>query len=456
MLDTIKSYFFMKKVMSLLSSKICLDLIKYNNNLKIKLDINILNYKILSGKYTKRGKEGIVKEYDAYNDVLLFEGEYKNGKRNGKGKEYNKYGDLIFEGEFKNGKRWNGIGKDGKNDIAYKLNNGKGNVKEYKYEYDTIELIYEGEYLNGERNGKGIEYDDYYNFKYECEFLCGKKNGKGKIYENENLVFEGVFKNDKPWNGKIPFDDKRVVKNGKAYISEGGKLKLGYIFFKEDGYHSDYDESDNDLLEFEGEYINDEKNGKGKEYDYIGEKVIFEGEYIYNHKIKGKEFYSDGKIEFEGDYLYDRKWNGKGYDENGNVIYELIDGNGKVKEYVNFDLKYIGEFKNGKRNGRGKSYDHKLLLFDGEFLNDKIWNGKGKIYFDDNLEFEGEYKNGEKNGKGKEYDHRNGELLFDGEYLNNERWNGKVKKYDYYNKLIFEGEYLNGQIEQNNIDKNLV
>ena len=64
MLDTIKSYFFMKKVMSLLSSKICLDLIKYNNNLKNKLDINILNYKIISGKYTKRGKEGIVKEYD--------------------------------------------------------------------------------------------------------------------------------------------------------------------------------------------------------------------------------------------------------------------------------------------------------------------------------------------------------------------------------------------------------
>ena len=28
-----------------------------------------------------------------------------------------------------------------------------------------------------------------------------------------------------------------------------------------------------------------------------------------------------------------KKWNGKGYDENGNVIYELINGNGKVKEY---------------------------------------------------------------------------------------------------------------------------
>ena len=28
-----------------------------------------------------------------------------------------------------------------------------------------------------------------------------------------------------------------------------------------------------------------------------------------------------------------KKWNGKGYDENLNIIYELINGNGKIKEY---------------------------------------------------------------------------------------------------------------------------
>ena len=41
--------------------------------------------------------------------ILLFEGEYKNCVRNGKGKEYNTNGKLLFEGEFKNGKKWNGI-----------------------------------------------------------------------------------------------------------------------------------------------------------------------------------------------------------------------------------------------------------------------------------------------------------------------------------------------------------
>ena len=52
------------------------------------------------------------------------------------GKEYNNYNNnLIFEGEYLNGKRWNGKGK----------------------EFHKNKLIFEGEYLNGKRNGKGKE-----------------------------------------------------------------------------------------------------------------------------------------------------------------------------------------------------------------------------------------------------------------------------------------------------------
>jgi len=36
---------------------------------------------------------------------LIFEGEYLNGERNGKGKEYSYSGALLFEGEFVNGFR---------------------------------------------------------------------------------------------------------------------------------------------------------------------------------------------------------------------------------------------------------------------------------------------------------------------------------------------------------------
>ena len=72
---------------------------------------------------------------------------------------------------------------------------------------------------------------------------------------------------------------------------------------------------------FEGEYLNGERNGKGKEYNDDGQ-LKFEGEYLYNYKIKGK-YYINEKLEYEVEYSYDKKWNGKGYDENGNVIYEL-------------------------------------------------------------------------------------------------------------------------------------
>ena len=104
-------------------------------------------------------------------------------------------------------------------------------------------------------------------------------------------------------------------------------------------------------------------------------------------------------MEYEGEFLYNKKWNGKGYDKYGNIIYELKNGNGKVREYdINNDkLKFEGEYLNGKRNGKGKEY-----------------------YPGGTLEFECEYLNGKRNGKGKEYGY-NGKLKFEGQFLNDKR-----------------------------------
>ena len=73
-----------------------------------------------------------------------------NNSINGKGKEYYWNGKLLFEGEYLNGEK-----------------NGKG--KEYKYGY----LIFEGEYINGKRNGKGKEYHGHY--VIECLYLNGQR-----------------------------------------------------------------------------------------------------------------------------------------------------------------------------------------------------------------------------------------------------------------------------------------
>ena len=52
-------------------------------------------------------------------ETLAFEGEYLNGKKNGKGKEFYNNGGIKFEGEYKNGER-NGFGKEYNRDGSIK------------------------------------------------------------------------------------------------------------------------------------------------------------------------------------------------------------------------------------------------------------------------------------------------------------------------------------------------
>ena len=127
-------------------------------------------------------------------------------------------------------------------------------------------------------------------------------------------------------------------------------------------------------------------------------------------------------MEFEGEYKNGEKWNGKGYNENKKIIYELINGSGNIKK---FDLDhciliYEGEYLNGKKNGKGKSYwSHGQLCYEGEYLDDKR-HGKGKSYYPNGvLLYEGEYLDDKRHGKGKEYNDK-GNLYFEGDYLNGE------------------------------------
>ena len=65
------------------------------------------------------------------NGKLKFEGEYLNGKRNGKAKEYYVNGELKFEGEYLNGKIWNGKIYNEIGQIDSEIKNGKGYIKKY-------------------------------------------------------------------------------------------------------------------------------------------------------------------------------------------------------------------------------------------------------------------------------------------------------------------------------------
>ena len=166
-----------------------------------------------------------------------------DNKLKGKGYINNK---IEYEGEYLFNKKWNGKGYDNKGKIIYTLNKGNGKVKEY---HDGV-LNFDGEYLNGKRNGKGKQYFWNKKIEFDGEYLNGKKK-KGKEYDHDgHLIFEGEYFNGEKWNGK------------------------------EKKYHFD-------------------------------DKIIYEGEYL-NGKIYGKEYHCiSGKVEFEGEFLNGKKWNGK-------------------------------------------------------------------------------------------------------------------------------------------------
>ena len=108
---SIESLYILKDILSFLPIKQKLKIIIYNKQLQNKLDINIEDYKRIRGIYREGEKNGKGKEYDISSKVTLFEGEYINGKRNGEGKEYYKNSKLKFEGNYLEGER-NGNGKE--------------------------------------------------------------------------------------------------------------------------------------------------------------------------------------------------------------------------------------------------------------------------------------------------------------------------------------------------------
>ena len=134
----IKSLFNIIEVFSFLQEREKLNMIFYNKELQKILSVNIKDYIKICKKYKIGGRNGKGQEYDYENDDLLFEGEYLNGKRNGKVKEYYDNGELKFEGEYLNGAK-NGKVKEYYESIWFEKGNKYG------------ELEFEGEYLNGKK-----------------------------------------------------------------------------------------------------------------------------------------------------------------------------------------------------------------------------------------------------------------------------------------------------------------
>ena len=142
---------------------------------------------------------------DEKNKVIKFFGATKDRKKNGKGKEYND--DYSYDGNFVNG-----------------LKEGKG-----KMIFKKFGDLYEGEFHNDKINGRG-----YYLWQnkesYIGDFVDAKMHGKGVYKWPDGSQYEGdYFNNIKEGNGIYKWKDGRVFQGS---FERGRPHGYGFLSMK--------------------------------------------------------------------------------------------------------------------------------------------------------------------------------------------------------------------------------
>jgi len=282
------------------------------------------------------------------NGILRTEGYYKNGKRNGVFKEYDKNGSLKeinkFDEDIPDLEAQETVILD---------------IRSTYYEDGTINTT--GTYKEGKKEGTHRVYDKQGNIIDGFIYKDGKVIRKGIVDEsglyqknwefyfvNGEVKLKGEFVNSKKQGTWMYF-----YKTGKK--KQVGKFKNGkasgswYWYFK------------NGVIHREESYLRGREDGLSVEYDE-DEVIITQGEYIDGFK-EGEWFYKVGDTEERGSYREDLKhgkWVYK-YD-NGKINFKGSYTNGqphgKHKYYfINGSIKQQGKYKFGFKDGIWKTYD---------------------------------------------------------------------------------------------------
>ncbi|KAK8794601.1 hypothetical protein WA158_001582 [Blastocystis sp. Blastoise] len=309
-----------------------------------------------------------------YDNGLCYEGNLVNGKMEGRGMLY-RY-----------------------NDEELKFNEDVAKIMEATKDIDPslVEKIFKQEIFKQANNERKN------NLVYEGQFKEGMKNGYGTEYLEDGTKYIGDFVNDKrEGNGCYVYLDgsklKCIMKNGEA---EG----KGTII-NNDG-----------TIRYEGEFKHGLPEGKGTYYLQSG--GIYTGD-MKNGKMEGHGSLTlQGISTYEGEFE-DNKMHGQGKLYQGNrLIYEGTYQHGTICGQGRFNYNdgsiYEGEFVNGVRQGYG-SYVFANGMYKGEFHNN-LQDGHGILYHEDGSRYEGDFQAGVRHGKGIQYDADGNiteELLYD-------------------------------------------
>ena len=270
--------------------------------------------------------------------------------------------------------------------------------------------------------------------------LADKEN-KANIEEAKNIINKNILpmkEDDETIKIIIEYIDKNVI-NNNIDIENVNPININLSSMK-DIYNQDillinliisvdyinYNHYQNiiGILKYLKNNYNTDNINKYKGY---GKLLYVDGEYYIGE-------FKDGKRSGKGILLY----NGEKLIFFGGFEGDKLVGSGDF-ENQNY-IYYIGQWSDNLRNGKGiLKYDDRRI-YKGDFLNDVI-TGYGKSVYDDGKYYIGERKYGSKDGKGTLY-YKNGTILYQGKFLKN-KYEGEGKYID-EDGNYYIGEWKNG------------
>ena len=358
---------------------------------------------------------------------LFFKGKLKKGYCQGRGTEYDEYGNVIFDGFYNQGKRiesivplkeipgyWKEYDEDWKL-ISISERDDFGRKKGICYFYGGDEKLRTISEWNEDREtrrwGYCTIYDEPRRIWYKGHFDNGYCQGRGTEYdESGNVIFDGFYNKGKRIETIVPlkempgywkeYDENRKLLSVSQRDDYGRKKGICYFY------------DDKDKICRISEWKEDKEistSGDCEIYDVprsIWLKKHFENGMITRTiTFKGKNGYWEEYDDYDKLVYIGKKYN-KGKDTEIHYIYN----NGSINRISLWksgkEVKLIKQF-NG--SAMEEYYENGQKCYEGGFLDsfelDYPRNGDGEEYYPDGktLLFKGSYNNGRKHGKGRSY-----------------------------------------------------
>ncbi len=333
-----------------------------------------------------------------YKSGAKYIGNFKNKQFNGEGTYYFANGD-VYKGHFKNDKfSGYGIYTNKKTGDVYKgfwkndKRNGEGTIV-FGPNSKWAGEKYQGNWRNDMRDGWGTYYYKD-GGKYTGGWKFDKLNGEGTYFSPDGKV-EKAF-----WADGKKYDPNSVKKgcisgdcdNGYGtWVFNSGEKYTGYWKNKKrNGKGINYFV---DGEWYKGEWKDDKREGYGINYEPNGD--VYEGQWKNNARHGyGKLTHVNGNVE-EGLWEYGR------YVASGKNNYGCISGdcaNGYGVYHWKNGERYIGYWKNNKREGKGTNYWKSGNKYEGKWVNN-LPEGYGKYTYANGIVQEGFFKTGKYVGK---------------------------------------------------------